>query len=91
MKTIESRLNDLESKLKPDNTNAVVFIWDEYDGVADGYFENSDERNTYLDWRVKMVRQDNRYNPATVYLYGFDENDIIKYLEEFKNFTSTGK
>ena len=91
MKTIESRLNDLEGKLKPDNANALVVIWDFYDVVADSYFENSEEKKAYLDWRAKMVREDNKYNPAKLYVYWYDENDVLKYLQEFKNFTLTDK
>jgi hypothetical protein len=91
MKTIESRLNDLEGKLKPDNSNAIVFMLDEYNGVTEGYFENREEREAYLDWRTKMVRKENKYNPSKVYLYLFDEKDVLKYLQEFKNFTLTGK
>ena len=88
MKTIESRLNDLEGQLKPDNSKAIVVILDDHfygngDDV-DVYFENDTEKEVYLDWRVKMVREENKFSGKELYIYDFDENDVIKYLEIFR-------
>ena len=51
MKTIESRLNDLKGKLKPDTSNVVVImmiIFIKMVPLVDSYFENKEEKEAFL-------------------------------------------
>ncbi|MEK7617589.1 MAG: hypothetical protein AAB410_00415 [Patescibacteria group bacterium] len=88
MKTIESRLNDLEGKLKPDTSNVVVVIMDDHfykNGASvDSYFENKEEKEAFLDWRIKLLREEMKFSGKELYVYDFIEPDVQKYLEIFR-------
>ncbi len=85
MKSIETRIKDLELGLNPDYQQAILVVLDEYDGVSDGYFSGYDEQNRFINWRSELLRQENKYNPSKIFVYMFDEEDVFNYLQRFKN------
>jgi len=80
----KTKLEQLEKWLNTRQKEPKVFILTSYvDYVGQGYFKNEAEQETYVDWRIDELVEQNRGQPTQI-IYSLDHKDIEEHLEAFK-------
>ena len=85
MKSIRRLMNRLERRIQDENsTHISVVVCGLNDLVAEGYFADEDEQESYTRWRIRQVERERSSTGENSPHYKLIPEDITRHIEAFR-------